>query len=277
MWILGGTRAAGRPHAADDWIARSPGINRLKEEKSEMGTPRDSEIADRMVTEWVLRQRVRGQPASTASSSCPPVIAVSRQMGSSTSEITEAVRAALGEPWQVWDSALLDEVARRTGCRVQLLQAMDEREQSQIELTMRSLVGAPIVEEFTYRRQLAQVMLTLAQRGYAIIVGRGSVFVLREALKVRLRAAFSFRVDEAARRYGWPRDEAERRVRASDRERSEFIRTEFERDIEAVELYDMTLSVDTLGVEAAAAAIAAATRARFHLPARAGEEVLSIR
>ena len=201
----------------------------------------------------------------------PPVIAVSRQMGSSTSEITEALRAMLGEPWQVWDSALLDEVARRTGCRVQLLEAMDEREQSQIELTMRSLVGAPIVEEFTYRRQLAQVMLTLAQRGYAIIVGRGAVFILQDALKVRLRAAFSYRVDQAARLYGWSHEEAERRVRASDRERSEFIRTEFERDIEAVELYDITLSVDTLGVPAAAAAIAAATRVRFHLSARAGE------
>jgi len=242
-----------------------------------MGTPRDSEIADRMVTEWVLRQRVRGQPATTPSTPAPPVIALSRQMGSSTSEITEALRATLGEPWQVWDSALLDEVARRTGCRVQLLQAMDEKEQSQIELTMRSLVGAPIVEEFTYRRQLAQVMLTLAQRGYAIIVGRGAVFILQDALKVRLRAAFSYRVDQAARLYGWPREEAERRVRASDRERSEFISTEFERQIEAVELYDMTLSVDTLGVPAAAAAIAAATRVRFHLPARALEENPGVR
>jgi cytidylate kinase len=156
-------------------------------------------------------------------------------------------------------------VARRTGCRLQMLQAMDEKEQSQIELTMRSLVGAPIVEEFTYRRQLAQVMLALARRGYAIIVGRGATFILRDALKVRLRAAFGFRVETAGRAYGWPREEAERRVRAADRERSEFIRTEFEHDIDAAELYDMILSTDTLGVPAAAAAIAAATRARFNL------------
>jgi hypothetical protein len=245
--------------------------------KSEMGATRDSAIADRMVTEWVLRQHARGRPASTSSAPVAPVVAVSRQTGSSTAEFTEMLRASLGEPWQVWDSALLDEVARRTGRRLQLLEAMDEREQSQIELTMRSLVGAPIVEEFTYRRQLAQVMLTLAQRGYAIIVGRGAVFILQNALKVRLRAALSYRVDQAARLNGWPRDQAERRVRASDRDRSEFISTEFERDIDAVELYDLTLSVDTLGVQAAALAVAAATRARFHLPARAGEEFSDLR
>ena len=194
----------------------------------------------------------------------PPVITVSRQMGSNAGEIMEAVRGILGDAWQVWDSALLDEVARRTDSSLQMLQAMDEKEQSQIDLIMRSLVGAPIVEEFTYRHQLAQVMLALAQGGRAIIVGRGATFVLQNALKVRLRADFEFRVENAARAYGWPRKEAELKVRASDREQSEFIRTEFERDIDSVSLYDMTLSTDTLGVQASAAAIAAAARARFN-------------
>src|SRR5262249_7584670 len=221
----------------------------------------NSANADRMVTEWVLHQRARRLAASPETP--PPVITISRQMGSRDGEITEALRGLLGEPWQVCDSALLDEVARRTGSRLQMLQAIDEKEQSQVELIMRSLVGAPIVEEFTYRRQLAEVMLTLAQRGYAIIVGRGATFVLRDALKVRLHAAFGFRVETAARVYGWPLDEAERRVRAAEREQSEFVRTEFERDIDAVGLYDMTLSTDLLGVEASAAAIAAATRVRF--------------
>jgi cytidylate kinase-like protein len=230
-----------------------------------MRTPLHPGIADRMVTEWVLRQRVRRQPAPTSLKPLPPVITLSRQTGSNTGEITEALRGILGEPWQVWDSALLDEVARRTGCRLQMLQAMDEKEQSQIELTMRSLLGAPIVEEFTYRHHLAQVMLALAQRGYAIIVGRGAAFILRDALKVRLRAAFSFRVESAAQVYGWSRGEAERRLRAADRERSEFIRTEFGRAIDAVDLYDMTLSTDTLGVQATAAAIAAATHVRFNV------------
>jgi hypothetical protein len=229
-----------------------------------MRIPLDPQIADRRVTEWVLRQRARPATASPpVAVPPPPVITISRQMGSDAGEITEALRNLLGDPWQVWDSELLDEVARRTHCRRQLLEEMDEREQSQIDLTVRSLVGAPLVEEYTYRHQLAQVMLTLAQRGCAIIVGRGATFILRDALKVRLRAAFDYRVANAARVYGWPREEAERHVRTSDRERADFIRTEFERDIDAVELYDMLLSSDTLGVQPTAHAIAAATRARF--------------
>jgi Cytidylate kinase-like family len=222
-----------------------------------------SGIADRRVTEWLLRYAARHRPAPPKVR--PATIAISREMGSGTAEITAAVRAILGEPWQVWDAALLDEVARRSGTRLEMLQAMDEKEQSQIELTIRSLVGAPVVEEYTYRHHLAQVMLTLAKRGDAIIVGRGAACILRDALKVRLRAAYSFRVENSVRAHGWSREEAERRVHASDRERRDFIGTEFGHDIDAVGLYDMTLSTDTLGVPAVAAAIAAATRACFQL------------
>ena len=82
---------------------------------------------------------------------------------------------------------------------------------------------------------------------------------------MRLHAAFGYRVETAARVNGWSPAEAERRVRAADRAQSEFIRTEFERDIDTVGLYDMTLSIDLLGVDASAAAIAAATRVRFQL------------
>jgi len=232
-----------------------------------MRTPLDPAVADRRVTEWVLRQRAQRRPAAVQAAPVrvPPVITVSREFGSDGGEITQAVRAILGDPWEVWDSALLNEVAHRTDTRLQLLQEMDEKEQSQIDLTMRSLVGAPVVEEFTYLHQLAQVMLTLAHRGYAIIVGRGATFILQDALKVRLCAAFGFRVENVRRVYGWTREEAERRVRASDRERAEFIRTEFEREIGATASYDMVLSTDSLGVQPAAAAIAAATRIRFDL------------
>jgi hypothetical protein len=59
------------------------------------------------------------------------------------------------------------------------------------------------------------------------------------------------------------REEAERRIRATDREQADFIRTEFERDIEDPDAYDMVLRTDTLGVQPSAAAIAGTVRSRF--------------
>jgi hypothetical protein len=184
-------------------------------------------------------------------------------MGSDEGEIVEALCAALGERWHVWDADLLDEVALRADRRRQLMEAVDEKVQSQIDLTIRSLVGAPVVEEITYIRHLMGVMLTLAHDGYAIIVGRGGNFILRDALKVRVRAPFAVRVENCRQALGGTREEAEQRVRASDHDRSEFIRREFERNIDDPDGYDMILRSDSLGVEAGAAAIAGAVRERF--------------
>jgi hypothetical protein len=227
-----------------------------------MRTPIDPVLADRRVSEWVLRQRSRRETRSTAPPQ-PPVVTISRELGSDDGEIVGALLAELGDRWHVWDAALIDEVALRSESRRQLVEAVDEKVQSQIDLTIRSLVGAPVVEEATYLRHLMSVMLTLAHDGYAIIVGRGSSFILRDALKVRLRAPLAVRIEKCMRGFGWKRDEAERAIRASDHERAEFIHTEFERDIEDPDAYDMILRTDSLGVPASAAVIAAAVRVRF--------------
>jgi hypothetical protein len=227
-----------------------------------MRTPLDPAIAERRVLEWVVRQR-GGREAGREAPAHPPVVTLSRQMGSDDGQIVAALLAGLGDRWHVWDSDLLDEVALRADRRRQLLEAIDEKVQSQIDLTIRSLVGAPVVEEITYIRHLMRVMLTLAHDGHAIIVGRGGNFIVRDALKVRLRAPFAVRVENGRRASGGTREEAEQRVRAADHARSEFIRTEFERDIDDPDAYDVILRTDSLGVEASAAAIAGAVRARF--------------
>jgi hypothetical protein len=194
----------------------------------------------------MLLQRRHRETRSTTPVT-PPLVTLSRQMGSDGGEIAEALRAALGGPWQVWDSALLDEVARRSDRRRQLIEAIDEKVQSNIDLMIRSMVGAPVVEEAIYLRHLKRVLLTLAHEGHAIIVGRGGSFVLRDALKVRLRAPLPVRIETCCRTFGWTREEAERRIHASDHERAQFIRTEFERDIEDPDAYDMLLRTEGRG------------------------------
>lgn len=220
------------------------------------------DIAGRMVLEWSLRQKALRE-AGTPPPPRPAAITISRQLGSDGGQITEALRQELGSDWRVWDRNLLEEIARRADVRLQMLEAVDEREQSQIDLTVRSLLNIPVVEEATYLHHLVRVTLTMSHHGHAIIVGRAGHLIVKEALKVRLRAPFAFRAANIAQVEGITRAEAERRVRESDRQRAEFIRQEFERDIDNPDAYDLTLRTDGLGVRAAAAAIAAAARVRF--------------
>jgi cytidylate kinase len=228
----------------------------------------EGDIASRRVLEWSLRQKALRE-AGTTPAPRPAVITLSDQLGAHGKEITEALQAQLGDAWRVWDRNLLDEIARRADTRLQLLEAIDERAQSQIDLTIRSLLNIPVVEEATYLHQLAHVILSVAHQGNAIIVGRGGNLIVRDALRVRLRAPFRHRVETIAAALGISREEAERRVRESDRQRADFIRVEFAHDIDNPEEYDLFLRTDTLGVAGAAGAIVGAARAIFEAPALA--------
>jgi cytidylate kinase len=222
----------------------------------------EGDIASRMLLEWSLRQKALGE-VGTGPPPRPAVVTFSDQIGSDGKEILAALRAELGSDWHIWDRDLLEEIARRANKRLQLLEAVDERAQSQIDLTIRSLLSVPMVEEATYLHQLARVLLALAQQGRAIIVGRGGHLLLRDALKVRCRAPHAYRVAKVAQMEGLSHQEAERRVREVDRRRADFIRVEFEHDIDNADDYDLVLRSDTLGVSTAVAALAAAVRARF--------------
>jgi cytidylate kinase len=225
----------------------------------------EGDIASRMVLEWSLRQKALRE-AGAQPPPRPSAITLSRQLGSDGGEITEALLQELGSDWRLWDRNLLEEIARRADVRLQMLEAVDEREQSQIDLTVRSLLSIPVVEEATYLQHLIRVMLTVAQLGRAIIVGRAGHLIINDALKVRLRAPFGHRAENIACVEGISRAEAERRVRESDRQRADFIRAEFQQEIDDPDAYDLTLRTDALGVGPAAAAIAAAARTRFQLP-----------
>jgi hypothetical protein len=225
----------------------------------------EGDIASRMVLEWSLRQKALREAGSPPPRR-PPVITLSRQLGSDGGEITEALLQELGRDWRVWDRNLLEEIARRAEVRLQMLEAVDEREQSQIDLTVRGLLNIPVIEEVTYLHHLIRVTLAVAQQGRAIIVGRAGHLIVEDALKVRLRAPFGDRAENIACVEGISRTEAERRVRESDRQRAEFIRAEFQQEIDDPDAYDLTLRTDTLGVRPAAAAIAAAAQVRFQLP-----------
>jgi len=125
------------------------------------------------------------------------------------------------------------------------------------------IANVPTIEPLGYRRHLTQVLLALAQQGQKVIVGRGANFILKQALNVRLRAALEFRIQQVMRLENIGHDEALRRIHKVDRERADFTRRVFDRDIEDPDAYDMIIRTNAIGFDATAEAIAAAARAMF--------------
>jgi len=222
-------------------------------------------LMDRRIKEWLLLERARQEESRSQKvqpRGATQAITISRQYCAGGHTIAEKVARLLGPDWQVWDRQIVDEIARSAEVRTQMVEMLDERTRGWMEEMIANLVAPSSLEALGYRRHLTQVLLALTQQGRKIIVGRGANFVLPQALNVRLRASLEFRVHAAMQREGLAREEALRRVHQVDRERSEFTRSVFDRDIEDPAGYDMFLQVDTLGFDPAAEAIAAAARAR---------------
>ena len=110
-----------------------------------------------------------------------------------------------------------------------------------------------------------RTVAALGERGAAVILGRGSVFILppERALRVFLVAPREHRVERIAKQEHLARDAAEARLDALDAERREFLVHHFRRDPDAPEHYDVMLNLGTLSVDAALDLCEDALRARF--------------
>ena len=145
---------------------------------------------------------------------------------------------------------------------MRMVESVDERAYSEIVAMVDELLGERM-EQAGYRRHLAEVVLTIARLGDAIIIGRGTNWLLPDALNVRIIAPMKQRVERVALREGISESEAERLCRRSDRERAEFVRALFDKAIDDLTGYDLVINTQHLDPAAAAAVILTAVPERF--------------
>ncbi len=227
----------------------------------------DPSLADRRVREWFLREQARRSQEQANAVIHParprPVITISRQYGAGGRTVAALVAQKMGPGWEVWDREIIEAMAHNAQARREMIEALDERTRSWIHEMAADIANVPTIEPLGYRRHLTQVLLALAQQGQKVIVGRGANFILKQALNVRLRAALEFRIQQVMRLENIGHDEALRRIHKVDRERADFTRRVFDRDIEDPDAYDMIIRTNAIGFDATAEAIAAAARAMF--------------
>src|SRR3990172_4453926 len=134
-----------------------------------------------------------------------------------------------------------------------------------------SLEDALSRERFTesdYLRHLVRVITTLGERGSAVIIGRGSPFLLPpgRALRVLVVAPRAMRLENVAKRRSLPAGDAEAALEAEDAARLAFHRHHFARNPDDAVHYDLTLNLGMLPMDAACGLLVRALEARFAGP-----------
>ncbi len=203
-----------------------------------------------------------------------PVITISRLTGSGGATIGQRLAERLGASYL--NTQIIREVARRLGIAEAEAAAYDERAEAFIERLARVLwladpalapVGRPLPPipfestTDTFVEVTRELVREAARTGNAVIFGHGAQFILAQqpgVLHVRFVAPFAARVERVMRRSGLSRAEAERRVRAEDQRRAQYIRQYYHADWHAPDPFHLILNTALLDEEACIRLILAA-------------------
>jgi len=195
------------------------------------------------------------------------IVSIARELGAGGRTVGEAVAGALA-------AALLDErsfidmLSQRYGLPPDFVAQHIERPPNAGERLMADLAAAtamlpiPAVQFPSEEIIVAAVRETVIERaraGPVVVIGHGGVSMLGwrpqgiPVLAILLRAGRAWRIDQLARRYAIPADEARRRIERSDDARARYQRHYFDTDVYDCRQYDLVLNTETLGLDLAAA------------------------
>jgi cytidylate kinase len=195
-----------------------------------------------------------------------PVITVSRLTGSGGATIGQRLAERLGASYL--DKQIIREAAQRLGISEAAAAEYNERAEAFIERLARVLwvsepafapispPAAPVpFESLTdaFVEVTRQLVRQAAATGNAVIFGHGAQFILAQqpgVLHVRFIAPWPARVERVMRREGLSRAEAERRVRAEDQRRANYIRQYYQADWQAPDSFHLLLNTALLDEEA---------------------------
>jgi len=171
-----------------------------------------------------------------------PFITIAREPGSGGHPIGSAVADRLG--FQFIDEELIDEVAKSTKKRKEVLLQVDEKGRSVIDDLVHGLVNPDYVSDVTYVSELTKVILGYAYKGNTVILGRGSNIMtpFAKGLHVRITAPYSVRLQRAVDYEGHSSEKAKEVVQSIEKDRRDFVKQYFRKNIEDADLYDLTIN-----------------------------------
>jgi cytidylate kinase len=207
------------------------------------------------------------------------LIAISAAYGAGGNVVAPALAERLSVPFV--DRAIPMAVAERLHVSVDAANAHDEHNHSWLERALRGFIGGDVGTPTTvpadtitgedFRRATEEALLRQAATGEGVILGRGSVLVLREdrrALRVRLSGPVEARIERAMQLGGLDRATAERTLRHLDRVHGDYARHFYDETLDDPSLYHVMLEATAFPPEVCVELLVSAAQA-FRTPTRA--------
>lgn len=227
-------------------------------------------LVNKVMTTLRIRDGKVELPAGEDNSFVKPFITVAREPGSGGRPIAQAVAEKLG--FTFVDEQIVDEIARSTHKRKEVIRAVDEKARTAIEDMIHSLINEEYVDDVRYVTELTRVILSYALRGHVVILGRGANMItpMARGLHVNIVAPYDVRVDRAMEFEGHSRDKAKEVIANITKERDDFVKKYFKKDLSRRDRYDLTLNTHHFRVDEARDVIVEAFYRKFSRSVRYG-------
>jgi cytidylate kinase len=196
--------------------------------------------------------------------------------GAGGSEVAARVAHALG--WALFDNAMIDAVAERSGLTRAEVSERDERIPSMVERlatalslgTPESMPAIPETRLMMTEERLVDITRRIIEeavlQGPAVFVGRGAQCLLanrRDSLHVFCYASRPKLIEGAVKRLGVASKDAERVVTEMNRNRELYVRRHFNREWRDLTNYHVCLDTGWLGLDGAAHVVVEVVKNQF--------------
>ncbi|MFQ5601307.1 MAG: AAA family ATPase, partial [Candidatus Krumholzibacteriia bacterium] len=207
-----------------------------------MKTPRHSaieRILDRQARLWESQSRTVFAGATPR----PANLAISQRPYSGASDLARLVAERIG--WQTVDRQILEALHENDELGKSVLESLDERLLNYREDWLYHLFVPGHMSSTGYVRRLSQLILSLAVRGSAIFIGRGTSFIIppEHRLAVLVVRSLDSRLGLYRRENGGTPGDARRALSRLDRERGEFVTRSFHHQVDDPQAYDLCVNL----------------------------------
>ena len=222
-----------------------------------------SNIAQMVEKEWKKWLLLTQQRPPEGAARPFPTVTVSRERGSGGSSVASLVAERLG--FALFDSEIVDHVARSASVDRLVVMHMDERTQRSIKEWTDLVSHGKQFSAQSYMAHLTKTILTIGMKGRAVIIGRGAHLLLpvEKSFRVRVIAPLEMRIQRLAAGSGMEPANAEALIAETDKQRAQFIQENFQQMDSDPLLYDLVINTGRIALETAAELVVRAVEAKF--------------
>ncbi len=209
-------------------------------------------IIERQLKRWELERNKKSEAEKNGQKHhFQPIVTVSRQRGSQGSFLAGKIAERLG--YQLLHREIIDQICNSSGYRRKVVESLDDHVRSKIELWFEGIFKGSYVDASDYFRHLHRVIMSIAEHGGVVVVGRGANFILPpvRGFNLRIVASLPARIENLIKYLELSREEAEREIRESDKARNDFIRARFGKNIDDPQAYDFVLNTTHMDIDTA--------------------------